>query len=409
MTTRITTENITDGTIDTADLASSVPINTQWQSVQTTGFTAESGKGYPCNTTSGQITVTLPASPSVGDYVHIVDYAGTFDTNSLIIDPGASNLQGSSSNLQLSGEREGILLVYVDATQGWLPVSGINEGTLALEGVQYSVDYLVIGGGGSGGKSTPGWGGAGGAGGYRSSYNSETSGGGGSSESSLTFTGLNTYTITVGSGGAAGGPGTGGSNGSSSSIAGTGITTITSDGGGKGSDDQNTGGNSGASGGGGGQLNPGGSGTANQGYDGGDGAPGSGGGGGGAGAVGQDASYAVGGNGGAGQASTITGSSVTRAGGGGATGSTTGGTGSNGGGNGGTTNVGTATAGTANTGGGGGSPGESLTNGTNGGSGVVILRMATSNYSGNTTGSPTVTTDGSDTILTFTGSGSYIA
>jgi hypothetical protein len=45
--------------------------------------------------------------------------------------------------------------------------------------------------------------------------------------------------------------------------------------------------------------------------------------------------------------------------------------------------------------------------GTNGGSGIVILRMPTTKYSGTTTGSPTVTTDGSDTILQFTGSGSY--
>jgi hypothetical protein len=35
--------------------------------------------------------------------------------------------------------------------------------------------------------------------------------------------------------------------------------------------------------------------------------------------------------------------------------------------------------------------------------------MATSNYSGTTTGSPTVTTDGSATILTFTSSGTYTA
>ena len=42
-----------------------------------------------------------------------------------------------------------------------------------------------------------------------------------------------------------------------------------------------------------------------------------------------------------------------------------------------------------------------------GGDGVVILRMATSAYSGTTTGSPTVTTLGSDTILTYTQSGTY--
>jgi hypothetical protein len=44
-----------------------------------------------------------------------------------------------------------------------------------------------------------------------------------------------------------------------------------------------------------------------------------------------------------------------------------------------------------------------------GGSGVVILSVPTANYSGTTTGSPTVTTDGTDTILTFTSSGSYTA
>jgi hypothetical protein len=43
------------------------------------------------------------------------------------------------------------------------------------------------------------------------------------------------------------------------------------------------------------------------------------------------------------------------------------------------------------------------------GGGVVILRMLTSKYSGTTTGSPTVTTDGTDTILTYTGSGTYTA
>jgi hypothetical protein len=35
--------------------------------------------------------------------------------------------------------------------------------------------------------------------------------------------------------------------------------------------------------------------------------------------------------------------------------------------------------------------------------------MPTTSYSGTTTGSPTVTTDGSDTILIFKSSGSYTA
>jgi hypothetical protein len=65
-------------------------------------------------------------------------------------------------------------------------------------------------------------------------------------------------------------------------------------------------------------------------------------------------------------------------------------------------------SGTINTGSGGGgrTPGPSVGSG---GSGVVILRMPTANYSGITTGSPTVSTDGSDTILVYNGTGSYIA
>jgi hypothetical protein len=71
--------------------------------------------------------------------------------------------------------------------------------------------------------------------------------------------------------------------------------------------------------------------------------------------------------------------------------------------------VGTAgTAGSANTGGGGGG-GYTTNPGSAGGSGVVILSIPTTNYSGVTTGSPTVTTSGSNTILKFTSSGSYTA
>jgi hypothetical protein len=44
-----------------------------------------------------------------------------------------------------------------------------------------------------------------------------------------------------------------------------------------------------------------------------------------------------------------------------------------------------------------------------GGSGVVIISVATSNYTGITTGSPTVTTSGSNTIIKWTSSGTYTA
>ncbi len=62
-------------------------------SVQSTNFTAVAGNGYYVNTTSAAITVTLPATPSVGNSIGIVDYAGTFDTNALTINPNGNKIE----------------------------------------------------------------------------------------------------------------------------------------------------------------------------------------------------------------------------------------------------------------------------------------------------------------------------
>ena len=386
-----------------------ISTGTSWQSVQTTGFTATAGNGYPCNTTSAAFTVTLPASPSVGDYVQIVDYAGTFATNNITLGANSNKINGFVANKLLQTSREAVTVTYVDSTQGWLATSGVNEGVISLATAPYSVDFLVIAGGGatadSGGQDDLSIGGGGG-GGYRNSYSTEASGGGGSSEASLTFVGGVTYTITVGA------------SNNDSSIIGTSIS-VTSAAGGLATASTNVAGGSGGGGHGNGEFGgtgSGASGTANQGYSGGNGVRTSmtvtsGGGGGGASANGSNAAASgVGGAGGAGLASSITGSSVTRAGGGGGGGTNTLGNGGSGGGGNGGKKAATSISpqnGTANTGGGGGG-GSHRQGSTTGGSGVVILRMTTATYSGTTTGSPTVTTDGSDTVVVFNASGSIL-
>lgn len=373
----------------------------EWQAVQTTGFTAVAGKGYPVNTTAGTIAVALPAG-SVGDEVAIADYSGTSPTYNITIVPnGSEKIKGMADTFTLKTERAGVRLLYVDSTQGWIPVLSAAGNTLA--GPSVEVEYLVVAGGGGGGTGTDGAGygrGGGGAGGYRTNFGG----------TKIEFAGGITYTVTVGQGGTAS------NDGQDSSLAGSDITNIASAGGGGGSQ---TTGAAGGSGGGGATGAAGGAGNTPvtspvQGFAGGtSGHANAAAGGGGASEVGDTVSgIGDGGDGGDGTANSITGASVTYAGGGGGAGNTASGSGGAGGGGTGFIYSPTtaATAGTDGLGGGGGGGSCSSCGsptGADGGDGVVILRMLTSGYSESTTGSPTVTPDGLYTVIKFTGSGSY--
>jgi len=395
---------------DTVTIASGATLvggGTDWQStVKTSTFTAVAGEGYFVNCSGGAVTMNLPAGV-VGAVVEAVDAGETFSTNTFTVSAnGSEKIQGSTDDITRTKNQSGIRLVYSGSTNGWvIPTS--NEGIAG----PYSVDFLVIA---AGGGTSRDLGGGGGAGGYRASYNSEASGGGGSSESSLSLTRNVVYTVSVGAGGAArSDQALQGGDGGDSSLSGTGITTVTSVGGGGGG--CRTGPVNGRDGGSGGGCpyntgSSGGAGTSNQGYAGGGNGSNSNpaAGGGGAGAVGQDAAGG-GGNGGTGVASTITGSSVTRAGGGGGGSASSNRPGGSGGGGAGGNNTENGSNGSTNTGSGAGGGGNNSSSGSTGGSGVVILRMLTSDYSGISSGSATVTTDGVSTILTFTGSGSYTA
>jgi hypothetical protein len=270
-----------------------------WETTKKTGtFTATSGEGYFCDTSSGSFTVNLPAG-SAGAIVSLSDYTRTFHTNNLSVAPnGSEKIGGVAANAVLEIEGQTATFIYVDSTEGWIntqqasgtltgatfitaSVSGSGNtlttsgnykiatftgpGTFTVCSVgnaagSNSVDYLVVAGGGGGGGGSPSWGsaGGGGAGGYRESSGS-VSGcytiglPANSCVPAITVTATG-YPITVGGGGAGSAP-PGAANRGTPGVNST-FSSITSAGGGGGGS-QNGGvqmGINGGSGGGGAQA-----------------------------------------------------------------------------------------------------------------------------------------------------------
>ena len=179
---------------------------------KTSSFTAVSGDGYFVNTTSGAITVTLPAG-SAGSIVSLKDYANTWDTNNVTVTPnGSDKINGANANATLSTQDQSVTLVYVDSTKGWRVVQDSTSdvtgtafiaatgGTIVTCGdfkihiftgpgtfcvsqnasgsAPNDLDYMVVAGGGGGGSALCGNGQAGsggaGAGGFRESKSGNT-------------------------------------------------------------------------------------------------------------------------------------------------------------------------------------------------------------------------------------------
>jgi hypothetical protein len=163
---------------------------------KTAPFTGVSGNGYFVNTTSGAVTVTLPATPSAGDIISLKDYANTWQTNNVTLANNSSKINGICGNADLNTEDQSVTLIYVDSTKGWRVVQDSTSsvsgsvyitatgGTIVTNGdfkthiftsdATFCVsagagplaiaEYFVVAGGASGGT---GRGGGGGAGGFR--------------------------------------------------------------------------------------------------------------------------------------------------------------------------------------------------------------------------------------------------
>jgi hypothetical protein len=86
-----------------------------------TAYTAVAGDNLLIDTAAAQVTITLPASPSMGDEVSIMDVSATggFGSNKVVVNRNGQPIRGAASNLDLTSNNQSIKLRYTNATKGW--------------------------------------------------------------------------------------------------------------------------------------------------------------------------------------------------------------------------------------------------------------------------------------------------
>ena len=80
--------------------------------VKTADYTAASGDFVLVDTTSGIITITLPASPAAGDTVTVTDSNSNNTQNAIIVARNGNNIMGLSEDLYISQSGSTASLVY---------------------------------------------------------------------------------------------------------------------------------------------------------------------------------------------------------------------------------------------------------------------------------------------------------
>jgi hypothetical protein len=123
--------------------------------VKTANYTAVDKEGILADTSGGAFTVTLPATPAVGDQVFIADPTGDWGTNNLTIGRNGETIAGVAQDLVCDISGVSVQVVYDGTTWAVYAQVGGNGGTVVTEtGAQtiseknlkdYSVEGSAIG------------------------------------------------------------------------------------------------------------------------------------------------------------------------------------------------------------------------------------------------------------------------
>ena len=113
------TESEVQALIDTSSSSSGASNASTWSEV-TSNTTVEANTKNIIDCSGGAVNVTLPATPTLGDEVRVIDGTGNASTNNITILRNGNNIQGSADNLTIDIDRAAIGLVFYNATQGWI-------------------------------------------------------------------------------------------------------------------------------------------------------------------------------------------------------------------------------------------------------------------------------------------------
>jgi hypothetical protein len=134
-----TTGNVLTSNGSTWTSAAAAAGGVAYTAVKTSNYTAVNNDGVLTNTTGGAFTVTLPASPAVGNIVIVVDSFGTWGTNNLTIGRNSLNIAGLAEDLVCDINGATVTLVYTGVTYGWnvsAQVGGNGGTVMTLDGIQ---------------------------------------------------------------------------------------------------------------------------------------------------------------------------------------------------------------------------------------------------------------------------------
>ena len=87
-------------------------------SAVSSNITMAANNNYFVDTAAAR-TLTLPASPTLGDTIVIYDASGTAATNNITIARNGSNINGVADNAIIDVNQSSSLFVYTGSTVGW--------------------------------------------------------------------------------------------------------------------------------------------------------------------------------------------------------------------------------------------------------------------------------------------------